>query len=173
LIATDPKHQRIRPEVRFDRLGVGMRNDGLARQGGYLRRKGASHEEILADLLESNQRRCDPPLDDSEVRRIAASVARYPVGGPDPLETAWRQPAVLQCDSNRDKFLELCRQLQCSRRERPIVLPLMRIAELMNLHFTTIAEFRKEAVKAGILLPISENYVPHRRAGEYWFRGLP
>jgi len=42
-----------------------------------MRRCGFSRETIEAALLEENRRRCDPPLADDEVRRIAESMARY------------------------------------------------------------------------------------------------
>lgn len=34
-------------------------------------------EEIEAALLVTNNKRCDPPLDEDEVRKIASSVCRY------------------------------------------------------------------------------------------------
>ncbi len=43
-----------------------------------MRRRGMGQEAIEAALTEENTRRCDPPLAQEEVRRIAASVARYP-----------------------------------------------------------------------------------------------
>jgi hypothetical protein len=48
-------------------LAGGHRNDGLARLAGSLRRKGATQEQLEAQLLEANLRRCRPPLDDVEV----------------------------------------------------------------------------------------------------------
>jgi len=46
-----------------------------------MRRCGLDPEVIEARLLEENRRRCDPPLEVDEVRGIARSMARYPVGG--------------------------------------------------------------------------------------------
>ena len=40
---------------------------------------------ILAGILQANRDRCDPPLDDREVERIAASIARYE---PDQISVA-------------------------------------------------------------------------------------
>jgi putative DNA primase/helicase len=42
-----------------------------------MRRRGASEAAILAALRAVNREQCRPPLDDAEVRKIAASVARY------------------------------------------------------------------------------------------------
>lgn len=55
----------------------GARNSTLTRFAGSLRRKGLNEEEIFACLRVVNQTRCEPPLDESEVRRIAKSIARY------------------------------------------------------------------------------------------------
>ena len=55
----------------------GARNATLASLAGTMRRPGMSEAAILAALLEDNARRCQPPLDQDEVRRIARSVARY------------------------------------------------------------------------------------------------
>lgn len=57
--------------------GAGARNNKLASRAGAMRRNGFSRETIEAALLEENRQRCDPPLADDEVRRIAGSVARY------------------------------------------------------------------------------------------------
>lgn len=58
----------------------GQRNADLTRRAGQLRRIGFSVEAILAALQAHNAERCDPPLDDDEVRKIATSVGRYPPG---------------------------------------------------------------------------------------------
>lgn len=55
----------------------GQRNSTLTSLAGSMRRRRMSEDAILAALLEENRTRCDPPLDEGEVRRIAASVARY------------------------------------------------------------------------------------------------
>lgn len=80
------------------RIPEGQRNTTLASLAGSMRRRGMSQSEIEAALLEENAVRCNPPLPDDEVRRIAGSVARYEpappsgngrkpgsVGGPDML----------------------------------------------------------------------------------------
>jgi hypothetical protein len=80
------------PRSLADKISIlpeGRRNDGLTRLGGALRRRGATKDVLEYQLLTENIRRCRPPLPDTEVLKIAASVARYEPGGPDPLETAW------------------------------------------------------------------------------------
>lgn len=55
----------------------GRRNDTLLSLAGTIRRRGIGEAAILAALREENTTRCQPPLPDEEVQRIAASVARY------------------------------------------------------------------------------------------------
>jgi putative DNA primase/helicase len=59
------------------KIPEGRRNTTLTRLAGAMRRRGMSGCAIRAALLEENEQRCDPPLTESEVQRIAASVARY------------------------------------------------------------------------------------------------
>ena len=162
-----PATTRPRPAVpSFEIIPEGRRNDTLTRQGGYLRRKGQSQAEIEAELLQANQRRCSPPLPDAEVSRIAASVARYAVGGPDPLETAWDAVQALGTASGYSGFMELAQALQAARPGLPVALPLKRIAALFGVHFTSVQQWRKKAVATGLLEPVGQ-YVAHRKAGTY------
>lgn len=55
----------------------GERNIRLFREGCALRRRGYSAAEIEAALLVLNAERCDPPLDEAEVEKIARNAARY------------------------------------------------------------------------------------------------
>lgn len=57
-------------------IAEGGRNDTLTSIAGSMRRRGASVDAITAALLAENKR-CVPPLDESEVRTIARSVGRY------------------------------------------------------------------------------------------------
>ena len=56
----------------------GQRNSTLTSLAGTMRRRGGSAETIRAALLAENLERCKPPLDESEVLTIAASVSQYP-----------------------------------------------------------------------------------------------
>jgi hypothetical protein len=58
------------------RIPESRRNSTLTSLAGAMRRRGATQEGILAALLVENQR-CDPPLDEAELRDIAHSIARY------------------------------------------------------------------------------------------------
>lgn len=58
---------------------LGGRNKALTSVAGALRRRGLDAEALLAALLALNAAKCRPPLDEPEVKRIALSIARYPV----------------------------------------------------------------------------------------------
>lgn len=153
-------------ESEFSILREGQRNDGITRFAGSLRRKGKTQEQIECELLAANIRRCKPPLDNEEIVKIAASVARYPAGGPDPLERAWK--AVPDGGSLYEQFKALARELQLARPGYAIALPLERIAALLGCHFNLISQFRKRAEQEG-LLTLVERHVPHRKATTYIF----
>ena len=71
-----------------EKIPEGQRNKTLTSLAGSMRRRGMSREAIEAALLAENTSRCEPPLPEEEVRRIAASVSRYePADRPgDPTE---------------------------------------------------------------------------------------
>jgi hypothetical protein len=69
-------------------ISKGGRNSRLASLAGSMRRQGMTQAAIEAALLAENAARCAPPLEDAEVRCIAASVARYEPAQPD----AWPAP---------------------------------------------------------------------------------
>ena len=152
--------------IRFDALPEGKRNDGLTRYGGALRRRGSTPTEIEDLLLKANHRRCIPPLADFEVRQIAASVSRYEVGGPDPLQTAWQGVQAQTYSSRYEQFLALAQYLQASRPGLDIALPLKRIADHFGVHFTAVQQWRKKAVATGVLIS-TRQYRAHRKAGLY------
>jgi hypothetical protein len=62
----------------------GGRNQTLASLAGSMRHRGMSEESIFAGLMAENQAKCAPPLPEDEVRKIAASYARYEPGAPSP-----------------------------------------------------------------------------------------
>jgi len=83
----------------------GERNTTLTSLAGTMRRRGMSPGSIEAGLLADNSNRCSSPLPESEVRRIAESVSRYPPA-PDWLEKNSFKPAILAQEIfNRRHFL--------------------------------------------------------------------
>jgi hypothetical protein len=72
---------------------VGERNIRLTSLAGTMRWRGMSQKAIEAALLEENQQRCDPQLDEDEVQRIATSVSRYEPGNlPTSAPSGWPSP---------------------------------------------------------------------------------
>jgi hypothetical protein len=66
------------PSARIgESIPEGERNATLTSLAGAMRRRGATEEAILAALQNENGQRCQPPLPDSEVQKIAASVSQY------------------------------------------------------------------------------------------------
>lgn len=74
-----------------DRIPDGSRNSTLASLAGSMRRRGMSAAEIKAALLVANTDRCNPPLAEEEVLRIAESIASYVPGDPPKLSINGQQ----------------------------------------------------------------------------------
>jgi hypothetical protein len=140
--------------------------------GGASRRRGADLGRLEAELLQANLRRCKPPLPDGEVLKIAGSVARYVVGGPDPLETAWAETYGEVFDCPYERFLALAADLQRARPGLSFALPLERIGELAGCDWTQVRRWRQRAVREGLLHPVSAA-IPHRRAAHYILANCP
>ncbi len=69
------------------------RNASLISIAGTLRNYGLAESEISATLIEINRRRCQPPLEENEVRGIAESAAKY---APGKLPTGKKAPVVIE-----------------------------------------------------------------------------
>jgi putative DNA primase/helicase len=61
-----------------DIIAAGERDEMFTSLAGTMRRRGASEDAILAALREENATRCDPPLPDRQLRKIARSIAQKP-----------------------------------------------------------------------------------------------
>jgi hypothetical protein len=67
----------------------GGRNQALTSLAGSMRRRGFGTSSIFAALTIENRERCRPPLDDLEVRRIAAGMSRYESQDPATGASPW------------------------------------------------------------------------------------
>ncbi len=93
LVGAEPKAAAPSPE---GRIPQGDRNTTLTSLAGAMRRRGMSGKAIEAALLAENAARCEPPLAEGEVRRIAASVGRYaPADDGEDLQRDYGHAAVL------------------------------------------------------------------------------
>jgi hypothetical protein len=72
----------VRRDVLAASIREGERNVTLASVAGSLRDRGLDEGTIAVVLSEVNHLRCEPPLEGTEVLRIAGSVSRYTVGSP-------------------------------------------------------------------------------------------
>jgi DNA-binding IscR family transcriptional regulator len=141
LIATRPRAPRppLRPRG-GETIPEGRRNVTLFRHGCRLRADGADERAIRGELLDLNDARCDPPLEVGEVRRIAASAARYP---PGPVRVDNR---LLNADlSDGAILLGALLALTGGRSDLDIV------AELTGVTVRTVRRWRAELREAGLL----------------------
>jgi hypothetical protein len=89
-----------------DQIPKGQRDATITSLAGTMRRRGMSVEAITSSLLVENAKRCDPPLPEAQVEKIARSVGRYepepgkyteegaspiliPLADVDPEEVCW------------------------------------------------------------------------------------
>lgn len=67
-------------------IRAGERDSTLTSLAGSMRRRGMTESEIFGALAIANAERCDPPLPEPDIRRIARSVARYDAESLDGME---------------------------------------------------------------------------------------
>jgi len=73
------------------KIGEGHRHHELLSLAGSLRRRGLSHDTILAALREMNETQCDPPKSDAEIEKIAGDASGWE---PAPVEAVHRSQAA-------------------------------------------------------------------------------
>jgi hypothetical protein len=89
--------RRMRAEDVGETISNGSRNKTLFRLACALRRPGLDEESIYAALLAINATKCENPLDEAEVRKIAQSATRYEPTGPlyppsEPIDAVLPEP---------------------------------------------------------------------------------
>lgn len=104
-----PLDRALAPLPSFARLGLtaekgrptlggsiseGSRNSTLMSLAGAMRRRGASTTTVEVALLAENAERCDPPLSEREVARIAQSARRYEAAPDLPTRDSYRGSQV-------------------------------------------------------------------------------
>jgi putative DNA primase/helicase len=89
----------------------GQRNAALTRMGGAMRRQGATEDEVLSALQVTNVKRCEQPLEDAEVERIAWSVCRYePTADQPPFTDTGNAERFAAAHAGRVRYLRERRQ---------------------------------------------------------------
>jgi hypothetical protein len=101
-----PKREPVPGATGADgKIANGGRNRALTSNAGAMRYRGMPVEAIRAALLIDNATRCDPPLPEAEVEKIAASIGRKPVGNERAAGDAAPQ-AGLQIIGGEDVVME-------------------------------------------------------------------
>jgi hypothetical protein len=80
IAATSSRVQNSGATEASNRIPEGRRNQTLTSLAGTMRKRSMTQDAIEAALLTENRNRCDPPLSDAEVIKIARSVGRYEPG---------------------------------------------------------------------------------------------
>lgn len=158
-------------------LGTGFIYEGerdvrLYRLAAKWRREGATENDLVNRLRAENHRLCKPPLDASQVLKIARSAACIPVGSPDPLDAAWEKAKVEGHWYAYDKLLALIRHLESQRPGFTILLPVVRIGKLMGCNRTLVGRHRKRAIAEGFIQEV-EKYIAHQKATRFKVLRLP
>ena len=82
----------------------GTRDDTITRLAGAMRRHGFEYEDILAAMVTTNERICEPPLDKESLERICASVSKY---APEIIEAVEDFAALEQSEAGPIKLSDL------------------------------------------------------------------
>ena len=85
----------------------GSRNSTLTSLAGTMRARGMTEESIYAALLAENNARCNPPLDEAEVKKIAHSVSRYQPN--PPVKKHYHRTDSGNAERLRDRFGSIIR----------------------------------------------------------------
>ena len=88
-------------QSQLSHLGEGSRNNFLASLAGFLSSKGMSDKKQIDKALQSfNLNFCSPPLQNTEVERIAASISKYKSEWNDPIPLLENKPKVPSMDEH-------------------------------------------------------------------------
>jgi len=159
------------PTLEIGFIYEGERDVRLYRLAAKWRREGATEDNLVTRLRGLNLRICKPPVEDSQVLKIARSAARIPVGGLDPLDSAWEKANAEDHYYSYEKLLALIRHLAPST-DCTILLPVERIGKIMGCDRTLIGRHRKRAIAEGYIQEV-EKYIPHQKATRFKVLRLP
>ncbi len=143
----------------------GQRNTTLTSLAGSLRRVGLSEAAMLAALGVMNEERCDPPLDEREVAKIAQSIARYPVeSGGVPARRQGSTSEITQAQKRADDL-----QAILSAMLAVIENPYLKKEAVVALRIITLLEsFHAKASSTDGFYRLSDNDI-----GDVWHRDKP
>jgi hypothetical protein len=99
--------RRATAEDLGEEIPNGSRNKAMTSLAGSLRRRGLGETAIYAALLGINAKMCNPPLADSEVQKIAASMGRYDAPEDDSIYSHHTQTEFGENKSEGEKPLPI------------------------------------------------------------------
>lgn len=89
----------------LETIDEGSRNSTLTSLAGTMRARGMTEESIYVALLAENIARCNPPLDEAEIKTIAHSVSRYQPNPPQ--KKYYHRTDSGNAERLRDRFGEI------------------------------------------------------------------
>ena len=101
------------PEPQGTPIPEGQRNSTLLSLAGSMRHRGMMEGEIESALMAVNQGRCQPPLDDDEVQKIAKSISRYQVGKNTPLTDTGNAELLAELNGDDLRYDHIGRRWLC------------------------------------------------------------
>ena len=86
----EPHKSAVSAQTGADTIPQGRRHQTMLAISGALRARGLSPELVLAQMRIANEKQCKPPLDESELQKLAKYVGSKPTGfqGRRPTETS-------------------------------------------------------------------------------------
>jgi hypothetical protein len=160
------EERTVRVEGRFVE---GERNPELHKLVSAWRGTGMSDDEIRAFLPMANEKRCLPPLDDEEVRTIAQSVIRYPVGW-KPDHDLLVVERMTQRPSSMAVYVAI--RKSCGVKDH-CILSFDRLEELTAKSHDTVVNSVEDLVAVGLIEKTKHKHKGIDKANEYRLLTLP
>jgi hypothetical protein len=149
----------------------GERNVSLTSIAGSLRRQGQDHPDILASLLATNARQCEPPLPEAEVGQIASSVSRYPTDGSNirrleaARELVAQLPEAITSDPGAAFQEETLAALKVIRAADPVTWARLRKVLMKHVSWNDLMAAMDKIEKSPQKPPLYDSVGPYRTEG--------
>ena len=138
-----PNTVKDRAAISDGKIPISSRNATLTSIAGTMRRRGMSAQAIAAALQAENEERCEEPLDEDEIERIAISVSRY-----EPTKT--QADLVIEATGVLDQQLPKVSMEPSHAFSQEVVSALAVLSAFDQLVFSRMKARIKAAVKAKV-----------------------
>ena len=138
-----PNTVKDRAAISDGKIPISSRNATLTSIAGTMRRRGMSAQAIAAALQAENEERCEEPLDEDEIERIAISVSRY-----EPTKT--QADLVIEATGVIDQQLPKVSMEPSHAFSQEVVSALAVLSAFDQLAFSRMKSRIKTAVKAKV-----------------------